>query len=177
MPTSVLEDQLSSFVAGGWRLVGVTEALRRLEEDEASRVVALTFDDGLLDFLNAFEILQRTGARATLYVPTSAVGVRVSRWDPGHSRLGWEDIGHLAEAGVEIGSQSVHGRPLDVRPDAAVRSEVLESRRALEDRLALPVMSFCYPSGLASPRVRRAVVDAGYVNACTVDAPWPGAED
>src|SRR5687768_13179095 len=46
---SVLEEQLTSLVASGWQLMGVTEALRRIADDKAGRIVALTFDDGLLD--------------------------------------------------------------------------------------------------------------------------------
>jgi peptidoglycan/xylan/chitin deacetylase (PgdA/CDA1 family) len=169
VPASVLEEQLTALRTAGWQLLGITEALRAIGGGRTRRVVALTFDDGLLDFLNAFEILQGLGARATLYIPTSTVGVRVSRWDRGHSRLGWDEIGHLGEAGVEIGSQSVHNRSLAARSTSVVRDEVLQSRRLLEDRLAVPITSFCYPLGDTSARVRRAVADAGYANGCTAD--------
>jgi peptidoglycan/xylan/chitin deacetylase (PgdA/CDA1 family) len=171
---SVLEEQLTFLVASGWQLLGVTEALSQLAEDAVSRVVALTFDDGLLDFLNAFDILEKLNARATLYVPTSGIGMRVSRWDRGHSRLCWEALAHLSAAGVEIGSMSVHARPLDVRPDAVVGAEVVASKRLLEARLSVPIESFCYPGGLASTRVRHAVAAAGYSNACAVEHLWFG---
>lgn len=174
VPASVLEEQLTTLAARGWQLVGVTEALHRLSEDRARRIVALTFDDGLLDFLNAFDVLDAVGARATLYIPSGSIGTRVSRWDRGQSKLGWEEIQHLSEAGMEIGSRAVSNRPLDAHPDAAVRTEVVESKWSLEDQLGRPITSFCYPGGLAGARVRRAVAGAGYSNACTIE-PLPRA--
>lgn len=163
------EEQLASLAAAGWQLVGITEALDILRQDSSRRVVALTFDDGLLDFLNAFESLLRFGARATLYVPTATVGVRVSRWHRGPSKLDWAELVELRRHGIEIGSQSVHGRGLDVGQEADVAAEVLASKRRLEDRTGSPVTSFSYPHGYSSPRVRRAVAQAGYSIACTLD--------
>ncbi|GAA5110793.1 polysaccharide deacetylase family protein [Pseudonocardia adelaidensis] len=154
--------------ASGYDAVGITDALRILSDDSSRRVVALTFDDALLDFLNAFDLLGQFKAGATLYVPTAAVGVRVSRWDRGLSKLSWEQIDQISAAGVEIGSQAMSGRHLDTCSDDALLAEVRESKRELEDRLGKPITSFCYPAGLTSARVRRAVVTGGYSNACTL---------
>jgi peptidoglycan/xylan/chitin deacetylase (PgdA/CDA1 family) len=168
VPAARLEEHLTFLVANGWRLVGITDALRILEQDESCRVVALTFDDALLDFLNVFDLLQRVRARATLYVPTATVGTRVSRWDRGLSRLGWCHLQEIAVAGFEIGSQAVNSRPLDACPDAAVLAEVRDSKREIEDQLGQRVDSFCYPAARSSPRLRRAVRAAGYSNACMI---------
>jgi peptidoglycan/xylan/chitin deacetylase (PgdA/CDA1 family) len=168
VPAARLEEHLTFLVANGWRLVGITDALRILEQDDSCHVVALTFDDALLDFLNAFDLLQRVGARATLYVPTATVGTRVSRWDRGLSRLGWCHLQEIAVAGFEIGSQAVSSRPLDACPDAAVLAEIQDSKREIEGQLGQRVDSFCYPAGRSSPRLRRAVRAAGYSNACTI---------
>jgi peptidoglycan/xylan/chitin deacetylase (PgdA/CDA1 family) len=166
VPAARLEEHLTFLVANGWRLVGITDALRILEQDGSCRVVALTFDDALLDFLNAFDLLQRVGARATLYVPTATVGTRVSRWDRGLSRLDWCHLREIAVAGFEIGSQAVSSRPLDACDDATVLAEARDSKREIEDQLGQRVDSFCYPAGRLSPRLRRAVRAAGYSNAC-----------
>jgi peptidoglycan/xylan/chitin deacetylase (PgdA/CDA1 family) len=58
VPVARLEEHLTFLVTNGWRLVGITDALHILEQDASRRVVALTFDDALLDFLNAFDLLQ-----------------------------------------------------------------------------------------------------------------------
>jgi peptidoglycan/xylan/chitin deacetylase (PgdA/CDA1 family) len=168
VPVAELEEQLSSLIADGWRLVGLTEALQLRAEDPTARVVGVTFDDGLLDFLNAVDVLRRLGARATMYVPTGAVGLRVGPGDPRGSRLSWSELSDVAAAGVEIGSHSVDHRTMDVlRPDE-LRTEIVDSKHALEDAVGVPVRSFCYPHGYASRAVARAVAAAGYTNGCIV---------
>jgi peptidoglycan/xylan/chitin deacetylase (PgdA/CDA1 family) len=175
MPAALLEEQLTYLRSAGWHLTGVTEALRVLGTDPGRPVMAVTFDDGLLDFLNAFDVLSQLDARATLYVPTDDVGVRVSRWSRERSQLGWDQLAELSGAGIEIGSQSTRNDPLDVSRDAVVRSELFTSKVRLEDRLGLRVDSFCYPQGRSTPRIRQAVARAGYRNACTI-SPRPGRQ-
>lgn len=165
---ALLKQHVVGLVAAGWRLVGITQALEILHQDNSSRVVAMTFDDGLLDFLNAFELLVELNVRATLYVPTETIGVRVSRWDRGQSKLDWAALDEMRRHGVEIGSQSVRGRPLDRCQEVEMTGEIQDSKRRLEDRLASAVTSFCYPHGYSNAGVRRAVADAGYSNACTL---------
>ncbi|MEU2349037.1 polysaccharide deacetylase family protein [Modestobacter sp. NPDC049651] len=168
VPVAELEDQLCALAADGWQLVGLTEALALRAADPAARVVGVTFDDGLLDFLNAVEVLQRVGARATMYVPTGDVGLRLAEDDPHGSRLSWAELADVAAAGVEIGSHSVNHRTMDVLSDAELRVEIVDSKKAIEDALGLRVDSFCYPHGYASRRVAAAVRAAGYSNGCIV---------
>jgi peptidoglycan/xylan/chitin deacetylase (PgdA/CDA1 family) len=168
VPVVRLEEHLSFLVTAGFRVLGLSDALRALREDGTRRVVALTFDDALLDFLDAFDLLGIFGARATLYVPTGTVGTRVSRWGRGQPRLDWYYLQEIAAAGIELGSQSASFRFLDGRPDTAVQTEARGSRHELEDHLGVRVESFCFATGHPSTRMRRAVEAAGYHNACGV---------
>jgi peptidoglycan/xylan/chitin deacetylase (PgdA/CDA1 family) len=168
VPVSEFEEQVARLSSDGWTLVGLTEALALLDAQPSRRVIALTFDDGLSDFLNAADILRHYGARATAYIPTGTVGMRHSDSRHDEGRLGWSEIADLSEAGIEIGSHSVSHRPLDVLSTPEITRELSESRKILEDRLDVPVTSFCYPHGYSSRRVRCEVRQAGYTNACVV---------
>jgi peptidoglycan/xylan/chitin deacetylase (PgdA/CDA1 family) len=167
VPLPEFEHQLGSLASDGWLLVGLTEALAVMEANSSRRVVAVTFDDGLVDLLDAYEALERIGARATAYIPTGPVGGQGSgRREKPHLR--WTELAALSRGGVEIGSHAVSHRPLDVLPPAEVARELVDSKKALADRLGIPVVSFCYPHGYSSRPVRSAVRDAGYTNACVV---------
>jgi peptidoglycan/xylan/chitin deacetylase (PgdA/CDA1 family) len=168
VPVAELTDQLTSLTEAGWRLLGLTEALAAKDADASARVVGVTFDDGLLDFLNAVEVIQGLGARATMYVPTDDVGLQLAPDDPHGSRLSWTDLADVARAGIEIGSHSAGHRPMDVLRPADLAHELVGSKKALEDHLGLPVESFCYPHGYSSSRVHKAAQRAGYSNACIV---------
>jgi peptidoglycan/xylan/chitin deacetylase (PgdA/CDA1 family) len=160
VPLYEFRAQLRMLTEDGWELLGLTEALAAKSADPERPVLGLTFDDGYEDFADAAVVLTELGARATLYVPTGAVG------SPGY--LGWDQLAALAAAGVEIGSHSRQHRPMDTLPDAELAEEVALSRAELMGRLAAPVRSFCYPHGYTSRRVRAAVAAAGYSNACVI---------
>jgi peptidoglycan/xylan/chitin deacetylase (PgdA/CDA1 family) len=168
VPVAELEEQLGMLTEQGWRLTGLTEALELRRADVAARVIGVTFDDGFLDFRNAFDVLVRLGARATMYVPTGDVGLRGPAAAGKGARLSWSELADVAAAGVEIGSHSVNHRMMDVLSAPELEAEIVGSKHAIEDNLGSPVHSFCYPHGYAGRRVERAVAAAGYSNGCIV---------
>ena len=158
-----LRDHLGALQRHGWSLVGLTEALSGAH-DRRERSIALTFDDGLLDFLNAVEVLESVGARATLYVPVELVGLRVGRWDRGYSRLDWPHLEELSARGIEIGVQCGEDGRLRTLDNAAM------DRNCVEERLHNNVATFCFTNRRRTLRAphRRMLARAGYKSACTV---------
>lgn len=166
---SLLTEHLAALTDDGWALLGLTEALAA--HAAGRRVVGLTFDDGYRDFEGAVPVLAAAGARATLYVPTRAIGHTAS-WLPGAAgELPLLDVAGLvavADAGVEVGSHGAVHVPMDVLPGAEAGRHLTESRRVLADLVGQPVASFCYPHGYHSAALRRRVAAAGYANACAI---------
>jgi peptidoglycan/xylan/chitin deacetylase (PgdA/CDA1 family) len=169
-----LADQLELFRSLGYELAGLTEALAFRARDPSRAVVALTFDDGYRDFLDAaLPVLDAVGARATLYIPTMYIG-SAAYWLGAEARslprlLSWPELQECVDAGcVEIGSHSHSHSHLDTLSVDALGAEVVRSKLLLEDGLQVPVSSFCYPHGYHSRAVREAVRGADYDNACEV---------
>ncbi|WP_178380105.1 polysaccharide deacetylase family protein [Cryptosporangium aurantiacum] len=160
VPVDDFRTQIATLAADGWELLGLTEALGAKATDPTRPIVALTFDDGYTDFLNAAVVMAEFGARATLYVPTGTVGT--------DGYLDWDQLTALAASGVEIGSHSRQHRPMDTLPTDVLVDELVRSRAELSGRLETPVQSFCYPHGYTSRPVRRAVAEAGYRSACVI---------
>ena len=137
------------------------------------RPVVITFDDGFADFYtNALPLLERYACPATLYITTDYVG-HTSRWleaegEGGRPMLTWAQIKELAERGVECGAHTRTHPQLDTLSLAEARAEIEGSKKALEQRLGKPVMSFAYPHGYHSPAVKRLVKQAGFSSACAV---------
>jgi peptidoglycan/xylan/chitin deacetylase (PgdA/CDA1 family) len=173
VPPGRLEEQLSALSRAGYLLVGLTEALDLLERGHTGKVVAVTFDDGYRNFRTVgLPVLQRTGARATLYASVGHLGKHadwLGRWAPDFGKLlSWDDLAAVADAGVEIGNHSLLHHPLDVLPPARLREEIVRSKDELEQRLGRRVRGFAYPHGYNGARVRATVLAAGHDNATEV---------
>lgn len=160
--------QWRALKAEGWILRGLTEALLLMRTNKTARVVGLTFDDGFTDFLGVLDLLAKHDARATAYIPTSRPGQSGLPGGPDHRWLSWDEVASLPRDLVEIGSHAHLHRPLDVLSQEEVDYEVNFSRSMLSERAGVAAVSFCYPNGYSSSRVRRVVSAAGYANACVV---------
>ena len=74
----------------------------------------------------------------------------------------FNEIAELAADGHEIGSHSMTHCLMPECDDVALKYELEESRRILQDRLKLPIETFCYPNGNSDARTAHAVSKAGY---------------
>ncbi len=127
----------------------------------SARALAITFDDGYEDNLDAVETLLDRGLPSTVYVTSGEVG--------GRNRLTPSQLAQLASIpGVEIGAHAVRHRKLDELRDPDLADEVRVSKVQLEELTGKVIRSFSYPHGAYDWRVRRAVIAAGYQSAVAV---------
>ena len=161
------DQQLHWLQRRGLRGVAMTELLT----DRRPETVGLTFDDGYTDFLTTvLPALQRYGFTATVFVIAGALGGD-NHWDapgPRKALMTAADVGRVADAGMEVGSHSLHHVRLPEISDAQLQDEVGESRSRLAALTGRPVSGFCYPYGAVGDREVRAVRAAGYEYACAV---------
>ena len=142
--------QLDWLQSAGIHTVSLHEAL-----EPAPRAVVLTFDDGKEDALTqVLPALRKRGMKGAFFIITGAVGT------PGF--LTWDGVRQLQAAGMEIGSHTVHHRPLADAADEEVREELVESRRQLESALHGPVDLLAYPYNQVRARIRDDAAAAGY---------------
>ncbi|UNO42913.1 polysaccharide deacetylase family protein [Streptomyces sp. MST-110588] len=128
-----------------------------------ARPVLITFDDGYEGVhRHALPALSRHGFTATVFVSS---GWLRGPYDTGGSldtMLDWGQVRKLAAAGIEIGGHS-HSHPqLDQLADEPLWFEVMRCKQIIGDELGRAPVSFAYPYGYSSRRVRRAVRGAGF---------------
>lgn len=121
------------------------------------RPVIITFDDGNLDnYTNAFPIMKKYGFTGVLYIVVNYIG------QPNYMNV--NQIKEMAAAGWEVGSHSETHNSLIANPDN-MRTEIVQSRKDLEDRLGVPILTFAYPFGDVNGAAVDYVHFAGYIAA------------
>jgi len=137
--------------------------------------VALTFDDGFLNFAeHALPLLRDHAMSATVFVVSDHVG-RDNRWGgratdgiPVLPLLDWDTLGTLSEAGVEIGAHTRTHPHLSRLPETQVEDELFGSAEAIERHTGTRPRVFAYPFGDTNALVER-VARRAFAVACTTE--------
>jgi peptidoglycan/xylan/chitin deacetylase (PgdA/CDA1 family) len=126
-----------------------------------ARPLVISFDDGYLSHtVTAKPILQAAGWPGVLNLEGKNIG---------KGGLTTNQVEGLIAAGWEIDSHTLTHPDLTTLDDAALKTELVDSRKLLQEKFKIPVNFFCYPAGKNDARVRSAVEAAGYKGATTVE--------
>ncbi|MEU6094579.1 polysaccharide deacetylase family protein [Streptomyces sp. NPDC047079] len=127
------------------------------------RPVLITFDDGYEGVHRyALPVLAGHGFASTVFVSTGWIRGAHDTGGGLDTMLDWDQVRDLAGAGVEIGGHSHTHPQLDQLADDALRFELVHCREIIDDELGTRPVSFAYPYGYSSRRVRRTVRETGY---------------
>jgi len=174
---AVFEKQLQWLSQQGWYSFTVSELVAqagRLPE----KSFAITFDDGYADnLLQALPLLKKYQCKATLYLVVDRFErdwsiQRKAHHDEGElkqeAKLSDAQVQELLDSGcIELGSHSMTHASFTSLDEEAVSKELMDSRRALEDRFGIAVQSFAFPFGFYRSEQVALVGAAGYTSAVT----------
>lgn len=173
-------EQLDAIVASGRTPVTAGEVVTALRGGEPlpQRAVAVTFDDGFLDFeRNALPALAEHALPATLFVTTGALAPLNRSVLPNAAMLTLNQVAGLARAGVTIGAHTHFHEQLDTLTPAAAAAELSRPKQILEDALGEEIDLFAYPHGYCDARVLALTRSAGYRGAFAVRNAFSCAHD
>lgn len=164
-PVSDFEEQMI-FLKKNYNVVGLSELLK-----SKSGGVAITFDDGYKDvFVNAYPIMKKLGIKGTIFVLGNDKNANRSELENTLEFMTKSDILTLKQSGWEVGSHTnTHANLYDLTENDLV-DEILNSKKAIEDRLQIKVNYFAYPKGKYNEKIINLVKKSGYTKAFTVDS-------
>jgi peptidoglycan/xylan/chitin deacetylase (PgdA/CDA1 family) len=151
--TGQLERQLDWLASGRVRVVPFKSILSDRGDGDT---IALTFDDGFLNFASAAApLLRARGLPATVFVIPSRVGT-TNTWNatpgvgaiPSLDLMSWDDIRSMEREGFEIGSHGLTHAPLAPLSAAELATEVGECASIIEAAIGRRPSSFAYPYGI-----------------------------
>jgi peptidoglycan/xylan/chitin deacetylase (PgdA/CDA1 family) len=126
--------------------------------------VLITFDDGLSSFYQyAFPVLYEIGIKTTIFCLGSNFN-EFSTWDvyPRNLHLSKQEIREIADCGYEIGSHTMTHPCLPYLDDRSIKSELTDSRKALEDVTGTSITSLSFPYGAWNRKVWNIAKESGY---------------
>ncbi|MEU3298577.1 polysaccharide deacetylase family protein [Streptomyces sp. NPDC006678] len=133
------------------------------------RPVLITFDDGYEGVhRHALPVLAEHGFSSTLFVSTGWLRGAHDTGGALDTMLDWDQVRALAAAGTEIGGHTHTHPQLDQLDDPRLRHETLHCREIIAGELGAAPLSFAYPYGYSSRRVRQAVRAAGFAQSLAV---------
>jgi peptidoglycan/xylan/chitin deacetylase (PgdA/CDA1 family) len=153
----------------GYSTINLADAVSLLQNGGSTKKYAVvTFDDGYADFYTqAFPALSRYGFTATVFLPTGYIGTVPVQFK-GKDCLTWSEVRELRKYGISFGSHTVTHPQLSTLDASTVRSEIVNSRKAIEDNLGESVDSFAYPFAFPEENssfvrmLRNVLLESGY---------------
>lgn len=144
-----------------YNIVNLETAGRMIQNKERvpPKTIAITFDDGFKDnYIYAYPVLKKLGIPATIFLIYDEVGRKQG------DRLSWNEIKEMQASGlITFGSHTLGATPLvDIRSEAELRRQIIDSKKMFEDRLGVAVNTFCYVGGMFTPHIKDLVKEAGY---------------
>jgi peptidoglycan/xylan/chitin deacetylase (PgdA/CDA1 family) len=154
--------------------VKVTSVEGLLALPESTDAVAITFDDGFVNFGEfAAPRLLANGLASTVFVVSEMAG-RTNAWDlrephiPQQPLLDWPALARLREHGVTLGSHSRTHANLNTVSRGQIEEEVCGSVEIIERETGARPETFAYPYGRVNAHAA-AVVERVFRYACTTE--------
>ncbi len=151
----------------GFETVRIKDLLQLPPEATKSRkLIALTFDDTYTCIEDAAEMMQQHGFVGTCFVISEFIG-RDNAWDYRFGLRKWRHAGEsvlqqLLKSGWEIGSHSAVHSYLPALSDQALKRELTDSKRTLQQRFQVEIASISYPFGRTNKKICEMARDVGF---------------
>ena len=163
------ERQIAYLKKKGYEFLATSELIEfyRANGEFPPRAIAITFDDGWKDnYQNAFPVLKKYGAKATIFLVTSCIGQNTDRvtadGEGRREHLSEKDILEMAAGGIEFASHSLSHALFHQISDQEIAQEVTESKKIIENLTQKECSTFAYPAGFFTDFAKEAIKKAGY---------------
>jgi peptidoglycan/xylan/chitin deacetylase (PgdA/CDA1 family) len=164
------EWQLGEIKRQGLQIISLEELENMMDRGNVhDKTVVLTFDDGRDDnYTHLFPILKKYGMRATIFSITGFIGKTWKSSVRPNPMLTDSQMHEMQQSGlVDFQVHTVTHPKLTQVSLEQVKTEVNDSKNALEGMLSKECAYFCYPHGRTSEEIRGVLLASGIRLACS----------
>ena len=155
LPTSEFVKQIE-YLKKHYHIASLPEAMHLLETGRVkSPTVVLTFDDGYAEnYINLRAVTEEYRIPVFLFISTEHINSQAGfghdsrRGQVGFSPLTWDQVSKLHRAGYGFGSHTRTHFDCGSTDEGALKSEIVDSKSELENRLGESVDYFSFPWGM-----------------------------
>lgn len=171
-------DKQMALLAKHYNVITLEQAINLLksgvDDAEGKPKIVITFDDGYLDNItHALTILENHQLPAIIFITTQFAEQQLThpkykeRKEPQH--LTWKQVNRLSNHPlISIGSHTNTHPFLSEIEDEQSKTEIVDSKKLIEDHIQKPIQFFCYPSGNYAAREINFLEQSTYRAAVTV---------
>jgi peptidoglycan/xylan/chitin deacetylase (PgdA/CDA1 family) len=152
------------------KMTEILNGFEQISQEEKKAVVeSLAFADAFVEKLKKIEphIQEKIIVEMIKKSGIQMSGTNRRRW-----MLDWDEIKQMAENKISFGSHAGSHRILTHLDSGEIKTELIESKGAIEEKTKGPVSCFAYPNGDYTSRIKELVKQTGYLCACTAE--WKG---
>ena len=158
VPADEFKMEMTALKNAGYYTLSPEEAYRVLTTNEkpADKIVWITFDDGYKNAHDtAMPILTELGMKGSFFIITGMVGNEDKMADDGLLALKSNPL-------MSIGSHTVNHPDLEYSSNEAVNTELIDSKKYLDNLLHQNTSVICYPAGRYNAQTGALAEAAGY---------------
>jgi peptidoglycan/xylan/chitin deacetylase (PgdA/CDA1 family) len=168
--------QMRYLAESSFNIISLKEIINCIIEQRPfpPRSVAITFDDGFKNVHDmAYPVLKEFGFGATVFLVSEYCGKK-NQWNkqskliPGLDLLDWEEIGEMADNGIDFGAHTISHPNLSKLPIDRAIEQIVTSKTMIQSHIGKEVLFFSYPYGIQTGETRRLVKDEFY-GACSTE--------
>jgi peptidoglycan/xylan/chitin deacetylase (PgdA/CDA1 family) len=129
----------------------------------------LAFDDGYRDNLAIADYIGEKGIKPIVFVLSDGLYADRDEYGGSLDLLNFDEIKRLQAAGWEIGCHGATHSNLDKLDMDGIKEEIYCAKEKMEKELGFKIRYFAYPNGIYTQKAKKAVKDAGYRLAFSMD--------
>ena len=123
------------------------------------KMLVITFDDGYVSNFNiAYPLLKKHNMIGNFFVVVNKIGQNLY--------MNWSQLTQMGNDGMGIYSHTMSHCLLETLEISSMQSEISNSKKTLEEKLARKIDFISYPNGSCNRKVMEVVKEAGYQGAC-----------